>query len=92
MPFEHGFHLKMRIAGFTSFQRRYLVLHDCPFQTFVKKCHINVMLVFAQITSPFMHNKTADVQEFTVIFVEFLRFFMLFLVIFYNGIIEKKQE
>ena len=50
------------------------------------------MLVFVQITSLFTRNKMADIQEILVIFGEFLVFFLLFLVIFYNGIIEKMQE
>ena len=86
VPFEHGFQLKMRIAGRTLFQRSYLVLRHCPFQTFVKKI-VNVMLVFTQIRSSFTRNKMADVQEFLAIYVSFY----VILVIFYNGIIEIMQ-
>ena len=36
VPFEHGFQL--HISERTLFQRRYLALRRCPFQTFVTKC------------------------------------------------------
>ena len=48
-----------------------------PFSNICKNI-VNVMLVFAQITSPFTRNKMADVQEFLAIFGEFLRFLCYF--------------